>query len=127
MATAASLLHHKFNYFYWTGFYLIKDEELFVGPYQGSLACMKLKKDMGVCWTAINKGETIIVNNVHDFPGHIACDNRSNSEIVVPFRDQSDTIIGVLDVDSKDFDSFDSTDAEGLKIIVDLIYTKIDT
>ena len=123
MATAASLLHHKFSYFYWTGFYLIKDGELFVGPYQGSLACMKLKKDTGVCWAAINAGETVIIGDVHDFPGHIACDSRSNSEIVVPLKDQSGTIIGVLDVDSKDFDSFDSTDAEGLKYILDLIYS----
>lgn len=123
MASSVSLLHHKFNYFFWTGFYLLDKEELYVGPYQGSLACMKLKKDNGVCWAAINKGETIIVGNVHDFPGHIACDSRSNSEIVVPLRDQLGTIIGVLDVDSKDLNSFDSTDAEGLKYILDLIYS----
>ena len=121
MATAASLLHHKFDYFFWTGFYLLNKGELLVGPYQGSLACMKLKKSTGVCWAAIDRGETLIVDNVHEFPGHIACDSRSNSEIVIPLKNRSGEIIGVLDVDSKEFNSFDEADAEGLGKIVEMI------
>lgn len=122
MATAVALLHHKIDYFFWTGFYLLDDGELIVGPYQGSLACIKLKKDTGVCWAGINRGETVIVPDVHQFPGHIACDSRSNSEIVVPLKDATGTIIGVLDVDSKDLGSFDETDAKWLEKIVGVIY-----
>lgn len=122
MTTIASLLHHKFDYFFWTGFYLLEDGGLFVGPYQGSLACMQLKKDTGVCWKGINSGEAVIVANVHDFPGHIACDSRSKSEIVVPLRNKTNEIVGVLDVDSKELNSFDSTDLKCLNEIVSLVY-----
>ena len=122
MATAVALLHHKIDYFFWTGFYLLDDGELIVGPYQGSLACIKLKKDTGVCWAGINRGETVIVPDVHQFPGHIACDSRSNSEIVVPLKDATGTITGVLDVDSKELGSFDETDAKWLEKIVRVIY-----
>jgi len=118
MATIAAVLHHKFDYFFWTGFYLLDDGELIVGPYQGSLACIKLKKDTGVCWAGINRGETIIVPDVHSFPGHIACDSRSNSEIVVPLKDKDGKIIGVLDVDSKELGSFDEVDAKWLEKIM---------
>lgn len=121
MATAVAVLHHKFNYFYWTGFYLLENEELVVGPYQGSLACMILRKDTGVCWAGINQQKPLIVNNVHEFPGHIACDSRSQSEVVVPLL-KSGEIVGILDVDSKDLDSFTSADAEGLEKITALIY-----
>lgn len=121
MATMAAVLHHKFDYFFWTGFYLITNGELIVGPYQGSVACIKLKKDTGVCWAAINRKETIVVKNVHDFPGHIACDSRSNSEIVIPIKNKSGDIVGVLDVDSKDLNSFDEADREGLERIMELI------
>jgi GAF domain-containing protein len=125
MSTIAAVLHHKFDYFFWTGFYLITEGELIVGPYQGEVACIKLKKDTGVCWAGINRKETIIVPNVHEFTGHIACDSRSNSEIVVPVKDKTGKIIGVLDVDSKDFNSFDEADKEGLEKIVELIYLKV--
>ena len=121
MATVVAVLHNKIDYYFWTGFYLLDQGELTVGPYQGSLACIKLKKDTGVCWAGINRGETIIVPDVHRFPGHIACDSRSNSEIVVPLRDQNGSIMGVLDVDSKEFGSFDETDAFWLEKIVSLI------
>jgi GAF domain-containing protein len=121
MSTIASVLHHKFDYFFWTGFYLLTDGELIVGPYQGSVACIKLKKDTGVCWAGINEKHTIIIPDVHKFPGHIACDSRSNSEIVVPLKDKTGKIIGVLDVDSKDFSAFDETDKEGLEKILTLI------
>jgi GAF domain-containing protein len=121
MATIAAVLHHKMEYFFWTGFYLLDRGELIVGPYQGSLACIRLKKDTGVCWAGINRAETVIVADVHQFPGHIACDSRSNSEIVVPLRDAEGKIIGVLDVDSKELNSFDETDKTWLERIIKLI------
>jgi len=121
MATIAAVLQHKMDYFFWTGFYLLDKDELIVGPYQGSLACIKLKKDTGVCWACVNRGETVIVADVHRFPGHIACDSRSNSEIVVPLKDKNGLITGVLDVDSKEHGSFDEVDAEWLGKILQLI------
>ena len=122
MATIAAVLHHKMKDYYWTGFYLLREDgELLVGPYQGMLACIKLKKNTGVCWAAINNAKTVIVPDIHKFPGHIACDSASKSEIVVPVKDKSDSIIGVLDVDNIDFDSFDETDKEELEKIVSLI------
>jgi L-methionine (R)-S-oxide reductase len=125
MSTIVAVLHHKFDYFFWTGFYLLTEGELIVGPYQGEVACIKLKKDTGVCWAGINNKETIIVSDVHEFPGHIACDSRSNSEIVVPVKDPTGKIIGVLDVDSREFNSFDEADKEGLEKIANLIYAKV--
>ncbi|MEI8202760.1 MAG: GAF domain-containing protein [Bacteroidota bacterium] len=122
MATLVSLLHHKMDGFFWTGFYLLKDNELCVGPYQGSIACMKLEYQKGVCWAGILQRETIVVPDVHKFPGHIACDSRSNSEIVVPLFNKHQNIMGVLDVDSKNFSHFDEIDAEELSKIVQLIY-----
>jgi len=121
MATVAAVLSNKMDYFFWTGFYLLDDGELMVGPYQGPVACQLLAKDTGVCWASINQEESIIVPDVHKFPGHIACDSRSNSEIVVPVLGTEDQIIGVLDVDSKDFDSFDEIDKLWLEKIVGLI------
>lgn len=121
MATIAALLHHKMEYFFWTGFYLLVKDELIVGPYQGPVACILLEKDKGVCWAGINSGETIVVPDVHAFPGHIACDSRSRSEIVVPLKNNDGEIIGVLDVDSKDMASFDEIDARWLEKIVALI------
>lgn len=122
MATIASLLHHKMDYFFWTGFYLLNNGNLQVGPYQGAVACLELAKDKGVCWAGINQKKTIIVPDVHKFPGHIACDSRSKSEIVIPLADKSGNIIGVLDIDSKEYDSFDQTDAQELEKIINLIY-----
>jgi GAF domain-containing protein len=121
LATITALLHHKFDYFFWTGFYLLDNGELIVGPYQGPVACILLKKDTGVCWAGINQKETIIVPDVHKFPGHITCDSRSSSEIVVPIKNSNEDIIGVLDVDSKALNSFDQIDAMGLEKIVQLI------
>jgi L-methionine (R)-S-oxide reductase len=120
LATIAATLHHKMDYFFWTGFYLLDNGDLIVGPYQGSLACIKLKKNTGVCWASINRGETVIVPDVHLFPGHIACDSRSQSEIVVPLKDEKGKIIGVLDVDSKVPDSFDEIDAKWLQKILEI-------
>jgi len=122
MATIIALLHNKFPYYFWTGFYLLRDGELIVSQYQGEIACLKLKKDTGVCWAGINGGKTVVVDNVEEFPGHIACSSLSKSEIVVPLKNNAGEILGVLDVDSKDFNSFDETDAVGLEKIVELIY-----
>jgi L-methionine (R)-S-oxide reductase len=121
MATIVAVLHHKMDYFFWTGFYLLDKGELIAGPYQGPVACQLLEKNTGVCWAGINKGESIVVPDVHQFPGHIACDSRSNSEIVIPLRNKEGSIIGVLDVDSKDLNAFDETDRQGLERILELL------
>ena len=122
MATIAALLFHKIDYFFWCGFYRLVQGELIVGPYQGPLACQVLAKDQGVCWAGIKQGESIIVPDVRLFFGHIACDSRSRSEIVVPFRDGSGNIAGVLDVDSDRLDQFDDVDGRQLEMIVALLY-----
>ena len=121
MATIVAVLHHKMDYFFWTGFYCLDQGELIVRCYQGPVACQVLRKNTGVCWKSIIDGQTIVVADVHQFPGHIACDSRSRSEIVVPLRDEGGHIYGVLDVDSADLASFDDTDAEWLEKIVALV------
>ncbi|MDD2345399.1 MAG: GAF domain-containing protein [Bacteroidales bacterium] len=123
MATAIALLHNKMDYFFWTGFYFLRDGELTIGNYQGSLACLVLKKDTGVCWAAINQKKTLIVDDVEQFDGHIACDGRSESEIVVPIKNKSGEIIGVLDIDSRTKKSFSNADAVGLEKIINLIFS----
>jgi len=123
MSTIIAVLHHKFDHFFWTGFYFLKDGELTVRNYQGPLACQVLEKNKGVCWAGINQKNTIVVPDVHQFPGHIACDARSNSEIVVPVIDKKGVILGVLDVDSEKENSFDEVDAENLEEIVGMIFT----
>lgn len=121
MATAAALLHAKMPHFFWTGFYLLRDGELTVGPYQGSLACLVLEAHRGVCWAAVDRGEPILVADVHAFPGHIACDARTDSEIVVPVRDGDGVIVGVLDVDADAPAAFDEVDREGLEGVASVI------
>lgn len=121
MATINSILYHKMDGFFWVGFYLLKADKLLVGPYQGPVACLELPKNQGVCWEGINLGKSIVVPDVHEFPGHIACDSRSQSEIVIPVRDYCGKIIGVLDIDSKLKNNFDNTDAEQLENIVALL------
>lgn len=122
MATAAALLHAKMDGFFWTGWYLVRDGELTVGPYQGSLACLTLPVHQGVCWAGIDRREAVIVADVHSFPGHIACDSRARSEIVVPLRDGSGAVVGVLDVDSAYPAHFDEVDQEGLEGVAALIH-----
>ena len=122
MATISSVLHHKMDGFFWTGFYMLNNGELMVRLYQGPVACQLLKKDTGVCWAGINQQKTIVVANVHDFTDHIACDARSQSEIVVPVRDKKGDIVGVLDVDSSELNTFDETDQLYLEKIVAMIY-----
>ncbi len=121
MATIVAVLHHKMDYFFWTGFYLLQYEKLQVGPYQGSLACINLAKNSGVCWSAIDNNSTVLVSDVREFPGHIACDSRSLSEIVIPIKNKNNEIIGVLDIDSSELSSFDEVDKEWLEKIVNLI------
>ncbi|HLN53589.1 MAG TPA: GAF domain-containing protein [Lentimicrobium sp.] len=120
MATIASVLFNKMEYFFWCGFYRMQDDKLWIGPYQGPAACQVLE-GRGVCLAAVERKSTVIVPDVHKFPGHIACDSRSNSEIVVPVKNSKGEITGVLDVDSKDFESFTETDAKYLEQIVALL------
>jgi L-methionine (R)-S-oxide reductase len=122
MATISSVLHHKMDGFFWTGFYFLNNGELIVRSYQGPVACQLLKKDTGVCWAGINQKKTIVVANVHEFPDHIACDSRSQSEIAVPVHNKIGEIVGVLDVDSKELNTFDETDQHYLEKIVAMIY-----
>jgi GAF domain-containing protein len=122
MSSVIAVLHHKMEYFFWTGFYFLKDGKLVVGQYQGSVACQELKKDTGVCWAGINQQKTIIVPDVEKFPEHIACDSRSKSEIVLPVKDKEGNIIGVLDVDSNEYNQFDKIDDQELTKILELIY-----
>lgn len=121
MASAAAVLQHKQPHFFWTGFYLLHAGQLLVGPYQGPVACPVLPGPEGVCWAAVLGRKTIIVPDVAQFPGHVACDDRSRSEIVVPLRDGDDNVIGVLDVDSDQHAAFDETDRTGLERIVAMI------
>jgi GAF domain-containing protein len=120
-ATTISLLVSAFGgRFFWCGFYEVdplKLNELVVGPYQGTLGCLRIAFGKGVCGASAAKRETIIVPDVHAFPGHIACDSRSNSEIVVPVFDASGALVAVLDVDSTEFAAFDETDARGLEAV----------
>jgi len=122
MGSAAALLHHKMPHFFWTGFYRLVDGDLIVGPYQGPLACMLLARHTGVCWAAVERRESILVPDVHAFPGHIACDARSRSEVVVPVRDAGGALRAVLDVDSEEPDAFCQADVEGLERVAALIY-----
>lgn len=121
MATIAAVLIHKFDYFFWCGFYIVHGDHLTVGPYQGPVACQVLKGS-GVCLTAVKENKSILVADVHKFPGHITCDSRSNSEIVVPVRKQNGNITAVLDVDSASFNSFDNTDRIHLERITEMVY-----
>ncbi|SDD92469.1 GAF domain-containing protein [Kordiimonas lacus] len=119
MATVACLLAGAFpETYFWTGFYVVdpeKDRELIVGPYQGTLGCLRIPFGKGVCGAAAATGETQVVADVHAFPGHIACDSRSNSEIVVPVWNKAGELIAVLDVDSTQHGSFDETDKQYLE------------
>lgn len=119
MANISALLHHGFG-FWWTGFYLVKGDELVLGPFQGPVACTRIAFGRGVCGTAWKEKRTIVVENVHEFPGHIACSEASNSEIVVPLLVE-DNVVAVLDVDSEQLAHFDKVDAEFLEKIVKLL------
>ena len=119
MANMAAILHETFG-FWWTGFYIVKGGELVLGPFQGPVACTRIPFGKGVCGTAWKQGETIVVPDVHAFPGHIACSSLSCSEIVVPICDEKG-VHAVLDIDSKEYSTFDQIDREWLERIVSLL------
>jgi len=119
LANIAAALKEQFGFF-WVGFYLVKDDELVLGPFQGPVACTRIRKGRGVCGTSWSQAKTIIVPDVEKFPGHIACSSISKSEIVVPLL-KNNTVWGVLDVDSDQYNSFDEKDAQFLEEIVLLI------
>jgi len=118
-ANMSSLLYHSMSDVNWAGFYFHRNKELVLGPFQGQPACVRIQISKGVCGTAAHQRQTIIVDNVHDFPGHIACDSASNSEIVVPIIKDND-LIGVLDLDSPSVARFDEEDARGLNELVEV-------
>lgn len=119
MSTMAALLHHAFGHL-WTGFYRVVEpgQLLRVGPYQGSLGCLEIAFGQGVCGTAAAESRTQIVPDVEQYPGHITCDARSRSEIVVPVFGQQDDLIAILDIDSDHLNAFDAEDARGLERLV---------
>jgi GAF domain-containing protein len=119
LANVAAALKEQFGFF-WVGFYLVKDDELVLGPFQGPVACTRIKKGRGVCGTSWDQGKTIVVADVEQFPGHIACSSLSRSEIVIPMK-KNGQVVGVLDVDSELLNQFDETDEHYLNLIVDLI------
>ena len=119
MANTAAILHEALG-FWWTGFYIIKGNQLVLGPFQGPVACTRIGFGKGVCGTSWERRETIVVPDVHQFPGHIACSSLSRSEIVVPMFHDSE-LYAVLDIDSKDLSTFDEIDREWLEKIVTLL------
>ncbi|NDG83590.1 MAG: GAF domain-containing protein [Proteobacteria bacterium] len=120
MANVVAALREAFGFF-WVGFYRVLDGELVLGPFQGPVACTRIAFSRGVCGHAYREGKTVIVPDVDQFPGHIACSSASRSEIVVPFRDGAGKILGVLDVDSDRLDDFSGIDQAGLEKILTLL------
>jgi len=125
LANAAALLYHSLPQLNWCGFYLLKGGELVVGPFQGKPACVRIAIGKGVCGTAAARRTSVIVANVNEFPGHIACDTASNSEIVVPIV-RGNELIGVLDLDSPDLARFDTSDQEGLEKLVKILVAALN-
>lgn len=117
LANGAALIYHSLPELNWAGFYLLKDGELVVGPFQGKPACVRIALGKGVCGTAASERKTQVVRDVHEFPGHIACDAASNSEIVIPMIKNGE-VIGVLDLDSPKLARFDEDDRQGLEAFV---------
>src|SRR2546423_14543289 len=124
-ANFASLIFHALPDLNWAGFYLHKNDELVLGPFQGKPACVHIEIGKGVCGTAAQQRQTILVDNVHEFPGHIACDSQSNSEIVIPLIN-NEQLIGVLDLDSPVFGRFDDDDASGLNELAQIFIAMSD-
>ena len=120
LANAAALLHETMGW-WWTGFYLVNGDNLQLGPFQGPIACYSIKRGRGVCGTAWQENRTLVVPDVEQFPGHIACSSLSRSEIVVPLRDSEGTVLGVLDIDSKELATFDDVDAHWLEQIAQIL------
>jgi L-methionine (R)-S-oxide reductase len=124
LANAAALLFWSLPALNWAGFYLLKEQELVLGPFQGKIACVRIKLGQGVCGNAAEQRQTLVIPNVHEFPGHIACDSASNSEIVVPMV-KNDALIGVLDIDSPEFARFDDNDKTELQKFVQILITAL--
>ena len=120
MANVCAALKEQFNWL-WVGFYLVKDDQLVLGPFQGPIACTRINYNRGVCGTAWANGKTIVVPDVDKFPGHIACSSLSKSEIVLPLI-QNDKVIAVLDIDSVDLDSFDLVDKMNLELMITYLF-----
>lgn len=120
LANTSALIKDMLTDISWVGFYLLKDNQLLLGPFQGKVACTKIKVGSGVCGTSVKLKETIVVANVHEFPGHIACDSASNSEIVVPIIIDNE-VYGVLDLDSYQFNRFTNTDKIYLEEVVNIV------
>ncbi len=124
LANAAALMHETMQW-WWTGFYLVKDDMLQLGPFQGPVACYRIKRGKGVCGTAWHENRTVVVADVEQFPGHIACSSESRSEIVVPLHDSQGGVVGVIDIDSKDLATFDEVDARWLEEIAHVIERQV--
>ena len=124
LANASAFLYNSLDDVSWVGFYLIDKDNLYLGPFQGKVACTVIPVGKGVCGTAVAKKETILVKNVHEFPGHIACDSESNSEIVIPIYKNKDLYM-VLDIDSKSLNRFSELDKIGLEKITGVISENI--
>jgi len=125
-ANFSSLVFHSLPDLNWAGFYFAKDGDLVLGPFQGKPACVRIRIGQGVCGAGAAKGETVIVPDVHSFPGHIACDSASNSEIVVPMVKDS-RLLGVLDLDSPVPSRFDQDDARGLEAMVKILLSSVNS
>ncbi|MBQ7469517.1 MAG: GAF domain-containing protein [Pseudobutyrivibrio sp.] len=117
LSNASALINENLDDLNWAGFYLMDNGSLLLGPFQGKVACIRIALGKGVCGTAAQNDETLLVPNVHDFPGHIACDSASNSEIVVPIH-KDGKVVGVLDIDSPSLNRFSQADKEGLELFV---------
>lgn len=126
LANASALLNQFLTDINWVGFYLFKDNELVLGPFQGLPACIRIPLDKGVCGYCASTRQTVVVDNVHKFEGHIACDPNSNSEIVIPLIDKSDRLIGVLDIDSPKFNRFSDIDKKYLEEFVKILVLHIE-
>lgn len=126
LGNVAALLKEELPYYFWVGFYVVKDGRLQLGPFQGPVACYSIERGRGVCGTAWDKAQTLVVPDVHQFPGHIACSSRSNSEIVVPVIHGGE-VVAVIDVDSEDFDAFDEEDKRGLEEIARIVAPLVAT
>ena len=122
LANVAAAMHDAFaDCYFWVGFYLVRDGELQLGPFQGPVACYRIKRGRGVCGTAWDKAQTLVVSDVEQFPGHIACSSQSRSEIVVPIFDKRGAVYGVIDIDSTEVGTFDAVDRQYLEELARLV------
>lgn len=117
LSNVSALLNMELTDINWVGFYLLKDDKLILGPFQGKPACVNIPVGKGVCGTAVSTDSLQLVKDVHEFPGHIACDSASNSEIVLPLHDKSDKVVAVLDIDSPTLGRFSEADGEGILLL----------